>query len=383
MSSVSRFALAPLSAAYGAAVRARLALHRRGKLRVERVAAPVLSIGNLTAGGTGKTPLVEWLARAVAERESRRVCVLTRGYGRADARRRVIVSDGTRVIADARAAGDEPLLLAEHLRAHGGAVICDADRVAAARFALERLGSCVFILDDGFQHLRLARDLNVVTIDATDPWGGGRLLPAGLLREPAGELKRADCVVITRAELSEDLWRLREEVSRLSSGRPIFAARTRTVGARPLTQTGHDEQRDEQPEERHDEQRGEQQDEQRDKLSALARLPRAVAAFCGVGNPRAFFANLRREGFELRRVRAFADHHDYTQSDVEEVEREARRAGAELLLTTAKDAIKLRALRFELPCYAVEIELQIDDEGALMELVHAAIAEGEKSNDEG
>jgi tetraacyldisaccharide 4'-kinase len=366
MSSLSRFALAPLSVAYGAAVRARLALHRRGKLRVECVAAPVLSVGNLTAGGTGKTPLVEWLARAVAAREGKRVCVLTRGYGRVDVRRRVVVSDGGQVIADARAAGDEPLLLAERLRAHGVAVVCDVDRVAAARFALEELDSEVFILDDGFQHLRLARDLNVVTIDATNPWGGGRLLPAGLLREPVGELARADCVVITRAELSKDLERLREEASRLSSGRPVFAARTLTVGARLLTRTVRDAQRDE------------QRNEQRNEVFALSQLPRAVVAFCGVGNPRGFFANLRREGFELRRVRAFADHRRYTQPDVEEVEREARRAGAEALLTTAKDAVKLRTLKFELPCYAVEIELELDDESALMKLVRAAIVEGEK-----
>ncbi|MFN2599067.1 MAG: tetraacyldisaccharide 4'-kinase, partial [Pyrinomonadaceae bacterium] len=223
MSSLSRLALAPLRVAYGAAVRARLELYRSGALRVERVGAPVLSVGNLTAGGTGKTPLVEWVAREVATREGRRVCVLTRGYAREDARRRVVVSDGVRVLADARAAGDEPLLLAERLIAHGAAVVCDADRGAAARFALENLGSEVFVLDDGFQHLRLARDLNVATVDATDPWGGGRLLPAGLLREPVAQLARADCVVVTRAELAEDLDALRARVSHLARGRPVFA----------------------------------------------------------------------------------------------------------------------------------------------------------------
>lgn len=374
MPSLSRFALAPLSVAYGAAVRARLALYSRGKLRVKRVAAPVLSVGNLTVGGTGKTPFVEWLARTVAAREGKRVCVLTRGYGRADVRRRVVVSDGARVLADARTAGDEPLLLAERLHVHGVAVVCDADRVAAARFALAELASEVFILDDGFQHLRLARSLDIVTVDATNPWGGGRLFPAGLLREPAGGLARADCIIITRAELSEDLERLREEASRVGGGKPVFAARTRMVGARLLTLTGQDEQRDAQSDKQHDEER----DKQHDELISLAQLPRAVAAFCGVGNPRAFFANLRREGFELRRVRAFADHRRYTQPDVEEVECEARRAGAEALLTTAKDAVKLRALRCGMPCYAVEIELQLDDEHALLELVRAAIIEGEK-----
>jgi tetraacyldisaccharide 4'-kinase len=370
MSSISRFALAPLSVAYGAAVRARLALHRRGALRVEQVDAPVLSVGNLTAGGTGKTPLVEWLAREIALREGKRVCVLTRGYARADARRRVVVSDGARVLADAREAGDEPLLLAGHLVAHGVAVVCDADRAAAARFALRDLGSEVFILDDGFQHLRVARDLNVVTVDATDPWGGGRLLPAGLLREPTGGLARADCVVITRAELAENLDGLRAEISRLVRGRPIFAARTRTVGVKLLSQSLRGESVQDAASEASQDTAGEVLYEPRPSC--------AFAAFCGVGNPRAFFANLRRDGYELRSTRAFADHHNYTQRDVDEVARAARRAGADALVTTAKDAVKLRALRFEMPCYEIEIELEIDDARGLMELARAAIIAGDE-----
>jgi tetraacyldisaccharide 4'-kinase len=362
MSSLSKFALAPLSVAYGAAVRARLALYRRGALRVEHVDAPVLSIGNLTAGGTGKTPLVEWLAREIAMREGRRVCVLTRGYAREDARHRVVVSDGARVLAGEREAGDEPLLLAAHLVARGVAVVCDADRAAAARFALRDLGSEVFILDDGFQHLRVARDLNVATVDATDPWGGGRLLPAGLLREPISGLARADCVVITRTELAENLDGLRAEISRHARGRPIFAARTRTVGVKLLAQILPGES-------------------MQDAASGVAREARpsgAFAAFCGIGNPRAFFANLRRDGYELRSTRAFADHHNYTQRDVDEVAREARRAGADALVTTAKDAVKLRGLRFEMPCCEIEIELEIDDASGLMELARAAIIAGDE-----
>jgi tetraacyldisaccharide 4'-kinase len=352
MSFVSRLALAPLGVAYGAAARARVALYRRGALRSRAVGAPVLSVGNLTAGGTGKTPLVEWLARCVAA-EGRHVCVLTRGYAREGARRRLVVSDGVNVLAGAREAGDEPLLLAERLLPFRVAVVCDADRAAAARFAIGELGSEVFVLDDGFQHLQLARDLNVATLDATDPWGGGRLLPAGLLREPIKQLARADCVVITRAELSEGLERLRAEAARLCGGRPVFAARARTTGFSLVAQAG------------------------RAELIGRERLPRAVAAFCGIGNPRAFFANLAREGFELRCARAFADHHAYAQPDVDAVEREARLCGAEALLTTAKDAVKLRGLRFELPCYEVGMEFEIDDVRGLMELVLRALAAGD------
>ncbi|MDT7605064.1 MAG: tetraacyldisaccharide 4-kinase [Acidobacteriota bacterium] len=360
MSSLSRLALAPLSAAYGAAMRARLALYRRGAFTTHRINAPVLSVGNLTAGGTGKTPLVEWLARAVARSEGRRVCVLTRGYGREDARRRVVVCDGARVLAGVGEAGDEPLLLAERLVSFGVAIVCDADRVAAARFAIEELGSEVFILDDGFQHLRVARDLNVATLDATDPWGGGRLLPAGLLREPPSELKRADCIVITRAELAEDLDGLRAQAQRLSDGRPVFAARTRTVSVEMITPSLS------------------LAPPSSAVSSSQPRVPHRVAAFCGVGNPRAFFSNLRRDGYEVRHVRAFADHHGYTQAEVDDLVREAHRVGAEALVTTAKDAVKLRAMRLDLPCYVVEIELEIDDEDGVMRLVREAIAAGEK-----
>src|SRR2546423_13420251 len=175
-------ALAPLGLLYGAAVRARLRLYRSGLLKTESVGAPVISVGNLTAGGTGKTPLVEWVARAVAN-EGLRACVLTRGYGRADASRRVVVSDGERVLAGVEESGDEPLLLAEKLNGVAS-VVCDRDRVDAARWARESLGAQAFVLDDGFQHLRIARDLDIVTLDATEPWGGGHLLPRGRLREP-------------------------------------------------------------------------------------------------------------------------------------------------------------------------------------------------------
>ena len=189
--------LAPLGTLYGALVRTRLRLYRSGLLKTENVGAPVISVGNITAGGTGKTPLVEWAARALAG-EGRRACVLTRGYGRADERRRVVASDGRSVLADAVECGDEPRLLAEKLLG-AASVVCDRDRVAAARWAREHLGADAFVLDDGFQHLRIARDLDIVTLDATAPWGGGHLLPRGRLREPPGSLARADCVVITRA----------------------------------------------------------------------------------------------------------------------------------------------------------------------------------------
>src|ERR1043165_499657 len=298
--------LAPLGTLYGALVRTRLRLYRSGFLKSEKVGSPVISVGNITAGGTGKTPLVEWVARALAG-EGRRACVLTRGYGRADERRRVVASDGERVLADFEECGDEPRLLAERL-VGAASVVCDRDRVAAARWAREHLGADAFVLDDGFQHLRIARDLDIVTLDATEPWGGGHLLPRGRLREPPSSLARADCVVITRAELAGDLETLRAEAARLSGGRAaVIASRVRTRGLALLNNPSADSPNDEH------EGRAVEND---------------AAAFCAVGNPRAFFEQLRREGFGLRLTRAFVDHHRFTQANVDGVAREAERRGA-------------------------------------------------------
>ena len=340
-------ALAPLGLLYGAVARARLRLYRSGFLKSENVGAPVVSVGNLTAGGTGKTPLVEWAARALA-REGLRACVLTRGYGRADEGRRVLASDGARVLAEVAECGDEPRLLAERLLGVA-AVVCDRDRVAAARWAREELGAEVFVLDDGFQHLRIARDLDIVTVDATAPWGGGAMLPRGRLREPVSGLARADCVVITRAELAGDLGGLRAEVLRVGGGRAaVFTSRVMTLGLIRLSGA---------------------------EVNLESVRAGAVGAFCAVGNPRAFFEHVRRDGFELGYTRAFNDHHAYTQADIDAVSREAAGRGARALLTTAKDAVKLRGLDFALPCYVVETGLEFDDESRLLGLLRAAVSE--------
>ncbi|MDT4965307.1 MAG: tetraacyldisaccharide 4-kinase, partial [Acidobacteriota bacterium] len=240
MTNPSGIILAPLGAVYGGVMRARRTLYRGGMLPTHRIASPVISVGNITTGGTGKTPLVDWVARAVAL-EGRRVCVLSRGYKRADASKRVVVSDSKRILAGVKESGDEPFLLAERLIGKA-AVISDGDRVAAARWAEENLGCDAFILDDGFQHLRLARDLNILAIDATNPWGGGKLLPRGRLREPLKEISRADCVIITRSEQVEDSSSLRHEIMRWNNSCLLVTSRTRTSALRfiagPLMKDG-------------------------------------------------------------------------------------------------------------------------------------------------
>ena len=349
--------LPPLSAIYGAVTRSRLVAYRRGWFSVSKLAAPVISVGNLTTGGTGKTPLVEWVCRVLGgeavdeawgenDRVRKKVCVLTRGYGRANPSSQVVVSNGTELLAGERESGDEPYLLAKNLIGIA-AVISNPNRLAAGEWAIQNLGSEVFVLDDGFQHLGLARDLDIVTIDATNPWGGGRLLPNGHLREPRTGLSRAGCVVITRTEQIENLVTIKDAVQRSVGPTPIFSSRMATSGIRRIDSESIDN-------------------------SSLLSQP--VAAFCGVGNPESFFSHLRREGRELVFTRAFADHHHYNQSELGVLVNAAQARGAQVLISTAKDATKLSGFEFALPCYVLDIQILIDNERRLVEIIRSAMA---------
>jgi tetraacyldisaccharide 4'-kinase len=330
--------LPPLSLLYGAVTRTRLSLYRRGTFHTTKLNRPVISIGNITTGGTGKTPLVEYVTRLIAS-HGKKVCILTRGYGRKDPHLQVIVSDGYDVLASPSEAGDEPYQLATKL-AGQAAVISSADRIAAGQEAIKDFGTEVFVLDDGFQHLRLARDLNIVCIDATNPWGGGRLLPHGRLREGLDGLSRADCVVLTRCDQVKSVEALRAQVFELIDGRPIFESQMRPVLVGPLKNGGE---------------------------TSVA--PGRVGAFCAVGNPASFFESLTRMNYELAFEKSFADHHVYSQDEIDSLIQDAEQTGASALITTAKDAVKLRAMAFSIPCYVLEIEIVMDDAEALATLI--------------
>lgn len=323
--------LSPLSALYGAAIRTRLSAYSRGLLPVSRLPRPVISVGNITVGGTGKTPLVEWICRSLAE-DGKKICILTRGYGRRQPKQRVVVSDGTELLANEADAGDEPFLLASQLLGTA-AVISDSDRFAAGSWAVNNLQVDAFVLDDGFQYLQLARDLNVLVIDASNPWGGGNLLPTGNLREPVTAGARADCTVITRAESAANLQSLKNEINNLTSYRPLFTSRMRSKSLRPLSNNSLD-----------------------------IDLTQPIAAFSGVGNPESFFDLLTALGYSVVHKMSFRDHHRYTQSELDLLAKHSRTAGARVLVTTAKDAVKLGSLQIQLPCYELGIEIQLEDE---------------------
>ena len=313
-------------------------MYRRGTFRTTKLPQPVISVGNITTGGTGKTPLVEWIARFLAQND-RTVCVLTRGYGRQAPDERVLVSDGKTVFSTAEAAGDEAFLMAANLRG-AAAVISDADRIAAALDAIKHLHSDCFVLDDGFQHLRIARDLDIVMIDATNPWGGGRLLPEGRLREPLSGLSRADCIVLTRVDQVDriDAIDVIQKVLDKFNSCPVFTSRMRTREIAPL----------------------------KDSSTPMAG---PVGAFCGVGNPQSFFTHLKSEGYSPVFEKEFRDHQRYTQPLLDSICEDAQRNGAQSLVTTAKDAVKLSSLHHAIPIYSLNIEISIDNEPVFKDLI--------------
>ncbi|MFZ1702098.1 MAG: tetraacyldisaccharide 4'-kinase [Pyrinomonadaceae bacterium] len=360
-----------LASIYGKIADARNRLYDRGTLRSFDLGARTISIGNITTGGTGKTPLVAYVASILAERGGK-VCILTRGYGRENPRDRVLVSDGDQIVADVREAGDEPFELARKLLGKA-MVIADADRVGAARWAREEFGVTDFVLDDGFQHRRAKRDVDIVCIDATNPSGdgqagslrSGRMLPSGRLREPVRNLTRVDIIVITRSDLVDDISDLRSEISDLSPNSRVFLAEN-TI--RRIVEIGEFNSIAEAPQDRNGSFNAKTQRPQSEEpiiknaegISTEIDGSR-VYAFCGLGNPNGFFDQIRRNGVDVTGVKAFADHYNYTLQDMAELQRSAVDSGAECLVTTAKDAVKLSDLKFEIPCYVVEIDVELDD----------------------
>jgi tetraacyldisaccharide 4'-kinase len=323
----------PISKIFEAVSKTRIYLYRRRILNRKSLIGRTISVGNITVGGTGKTPLVAFIAKILAKK-GEKVCILTRGYGRENSKQRVLVSDGKTIFANTKQSGDEPFELAEKL--HGiAAVIADKRRYEAGKWAVENLGSTAFILDDGFQHIQLNRNLDIVCIDASNPFGNGKLLPAGVLREPVEALERADAIVITRANLihlSEFTHEsLTAEIMKYTDS-PIFVSRNKI------------------------------DDSEVDKSQKCF-------AFCGLGNPENFFEQLEQDGFEVNGKKAFLDHHKYSKKDIDLIENLAAEVDAKLLLTTAKDAVKLSIFEFFLPIKIVESKITFDDEKAFSDLI--------------
>lgn len=319
---------------YGGVATARNLLYDRGVFKTYSLGARTISVGNITTGGTGKTPLVAYVAEILAD-SGEKVCILTRGYGRKNPASQVLVSDWENVLADATSGGDEPVELARKLVGKA-IVIADSNRVAAARWAKDRFGITAFVLDDGFQHRRARRDLDIVCVDATSP--SREMLPLGSLREPLSNLGRADVIVFTRSDLVDGIAALVSEAATLNPAAKIFTSRMDNLTPTPLS-TFLDRHRSEPNFD-----------------------PQATSfAFCGLGNPNAFFNALRSAKYRLEATRAFRDHHFYSQEDVDDLQTEAVERRAQALITTPKDAVKLESLKLTFPCYVIESDVIFDD----------------------
>ncbi len=328
--------LLPVGWLYGKIADIRNALYDRGTFRSYDLGAKTISIGNITVGGTGKTPLVAYVAEILAD-AGEKVCILTRGYGR-ESSGRVLVSDGEQVLVEARTGGDEPVELARKLIGKA-IVVSDADRVSAAVWAKEKFGVTTFVLDDGFQHRRAKRDLDIVCIDATNPFGNGKVIPAGTLRERLENLSRAHAIVLTRCELADDLRKVTLTIKTLNSEAQVFRSRSVAHRLTELAKFLNGE--------------GDHEPPFSQETSTLA--------FCGLGNPDTFYRSARRAGHSLTGTETFRDHHYYTQADIDTLQRRAREEKIEVLLTTAKDAVKLNGLNFSVPCFVLEMKIEIDD----------------------
>lgn len=324
-----------LSLAYGLAVYIRLRLYDLGILKTQRLPCKVISIGNITAGGSGKTPMAIHIA-GLLKKQGQSVAILSRGYGRTTSGV-LTVSDGANILLEPQEAGDEPYLMASRLK--GVPVVVGEDRAEAGLFAVRKFAPACIILDDGFQHLRLERDLNILLVDAKTGFGNGFLLPRGILREPLSAVKRASITMVKGDVLEAGATKIITT--------PIVRFAYKPSCLTPL----NDGQ----------------------TLSPASLDGKRVLAVAGIANPQSFFSTLRELGAEIVQTLVFPDHHAYSKADAVRIEslEKASPEGVgttgvgttvEMIVTTEKDGVKLKSLvDRSLGIYALSIEVSVKD----------------------
>jgi tetraacyldisaccharide 4'-kinase len=326
-------------------VQFRLWLYRNRILRDQPLGCLVVVVGNLTVGGTGKTPIVEMFAKALRDR-GRKVAILSRGYksktppfwqkwwfwlNHTDEAPPRVVSDGDKVLLDSEFAGDEPFMLARNLP--GVVVLVDKNRVTSGAYAIKHFGCDTLILDDGFQYLPLKGRLNLLLVDKTNPFGNGFMLPRGILREPIKHLQRASYVFLTKSRGHRDE-ELETMIHHFNPGVEIIECAHKPQYLQNISTP------------------------ERLPLAALA--GRHIGAFSGIAAPESFEAFLRETGAILSSTHRFLDHYRFTPEDLANVFGEAQEAGAELMITTEKDAVRIAADEtIPLPCYYLRLEIEI------------------------
>ncbi len=340
-----RVFLLGLSQLFRGVVQSRLWLYRKRYLRNHPLGCAVISVGNLTVGGTGKTPVVEHLARTLQQR-GRKVAILSRGYksrrppllrrwhARLTGRRKSgprIVSDGRRVLIGSREAGDEPFMLASNLP--GVAVVVDKDRVKAGRHAIELFGADTLILDDGLQYLHLQHRLDVVLIDCQAPFGNEYLLPRGTLREPPANLRRASYIFLTKSETGKN-GALIERIRRYNRTAEIIECSHRPRHLQEVFT--------------------------RERIPLDSLRGEYVGAFSAIAAPESFERGLQRLGANVELSRRFIDHHRFSAKEISAFAARCRRRDCSMIVTTEKDAVRFpRRLALEVPVYLLRVEIEI------------------------
>ncbi|MDI6784417.1 MAG: tetraacyldisaccharide 4'-kinase [bacterium] len=326
-----------LSLLYALIVLLRNWAYRTQIFKSQKLSIPVISVGNITVGGTGKTPVVLLLAKYF-QKQGKKVAILSRGYKRANPAELCLVSDYEKVVGNWREAGDEPYLLAESLP--GVAVIVGNKRKISGEYAIKNLNAELLILDDGFSHQQVARTLNLVLIDATKPFSNEQCLPAGLLREPISSLTRADVIVLTKTKLGMNYSNLVTRIHQFIPSIPIFFSTTSPSRVVEISSKA------EHP------------------VSMLMREP--IVAFAGIANPTAFRDTLQELNAEVKRWFPFPDHYVYTENDINSLLEQAAQDKCRYLVTTQKDAVKVRDLLEKFAEYkqqflTLEINIEIEN----------------------
>ncbi|HEV8441290.1 MAG TPA: tetraacyldisaccharide 4'-kinase [Methylomirabilota bacterium] len=323
--------LSALSVGYRMALAMRERAYRWRLLGTGRLACPVISVGNITLGGSGKTPMVELVALALRELGAN-PAVVSRGYGR-QTRGVHVVADRHGVQLGPRAAGDEPVLLAERLP--GIPVVVGENRLDAGRTAVERCGADAIVLDDGFQHRTVHKDLEILVMNGRAPWGNARLFPRGMLREPLAALGRADLLVVSNPGDGTDVQSATRTIRRHNDRAPVLVGAYEVVEVR------------------------EPDGERRAGAGELG--GRRLLAFAGLGSPGTFAETLSAAGARLTGLVEYPDHHWFTEADLGELARQAKAAGAEALITSEKDWVRCRALQPpSIPVLVLVVRLRID-----------------------
>ena len=329
--------LNPFSYIFYSVVRIRLFLYSHNFfLRSTSLDSLVIVVGNLTMGGTGKTPVVERLAREL-QSKGRKVGVLSRGYKSKDEHSSEkhsttkVVGDGKRVLLDSEEAGDEPFMLAHNLP--GVVVLTDKDRVRAGQFAIKEFGVDVLILDDGFQYLPIRADMNLLLVDQLNPFGNRKLLPRGILREPVRHISRASYVLVTKSEIEPRI-ELLETIRKYNKSAEIIRCDHKPKIYRQVN------------------------GKREEKLSFL--FDRHAGVFCGIASPRGFEQLIHRMSGQLRYKKRFLDHHRYETIELNRLFQQAKNAGVEVMVTTEKDAVRIPE-DFDpiIPLYYLRMEIEI------------------------